>query len=63
MTEIRSNLHRGLGRSGTLIALGLLVEALSLFWNHPTAFLLFAFVGAGFVVLGIALYFWTIARA
>ena len=64
MTEIAPKLTQGLSRSGTLVAAGLLVEALSLFWNHPTAFLLFVFVGAGLVVVGIALYFWTIiARA
>lgn len=63
MTEIASKLTQGLNRSGALVGLGLLVEAVSLFWNHPTSFLLFAFLGAGLVVAGIVLFFWTIARA
>jgi hypothetical protein len=39
-----------------LIILGLLVEIVSLLWFHPLAFVLFAFVGASLVGLGIVVY-------
>ena len=62
MNTADSRLTRGLGRSGALIALGLTVEAISMFWTHPTSFLLFAFVGVGLVAVGVVLYLLTIAR-
>jgi hypothetical protein len=52
-----------LGRSAALIAVGLAVEAISFTWTHPTSFLLFAFLGASLVALGIVGYLWAIARA
>jgi hypothetical protein len=39
-----------------LIILGLLVEIISLWWIHPLAFVLFAFVGASLIGLGILVY-------
>jgi hypothetical protein len=39
-----------------LIILGLLVEIVSLLWFHPLSFVLFAFVGASLVGLGIVVY-------
>lgn len=57
------HVRRNLGRAGVLVILGLLVEAATLFWSHPTAFLFFAGFGVGLVVLGIALYLWTVLRA
>jgi hypothetical protein len=46
--------------SGILIVLGLLAEALSLVRIHPLAFLGFMFVGGGFLVVGIALYLYSL---
>jgi hypothetical protein len=46
--------------SGILIVLGLLVEALSLIRIHPLAFLAFMFVGGGLLVLGIAIYLYSL---
>lgn len=67
MTDSKSSetpqVRKSLGRAGALVVVGLLVEALTLFWSHPTAFLFFAGFGAGLVVLGIALYLWTVLRA
>ncbi len=42
--------------AGTFIIIGLLVEGLSLVWNHPLSFI--AFLGAGglLLFLGIAIY-------
>ncbi len=50
----------GIGRflqvSSSLIILGLLVEFASLLWFHPLSFLLFVFIGATLIGLGIAIY-------
>lgn len=64
-TETRPSASRKkyLMAAGLLIIVGLLVEAFTLFWSHPTAFLLFAVVGFGFVVLGMLVYLWTILFA
>ena len=42
--------------SSALIILGLLVEIASLLWFHPLSFVLFAFVGASLIGLGIVVY-------
>ncbi len=42
--------------SSALAILGLLVEIASLLWLHPLAFVLFAFVGASLIGLGILVY-------
>ena len=42
--------------SSILIILGLLVEIVSLLWFHPLSFVLFAFVGATLMGLGIIVY-------
>jgi hypothetical protein len=55
--------ERRLRISGILIALGLLVEALSLVRIHPLAFLGFMFVGGGLLVAGIAIYLYSIVSA
>jgi hypothetical protein len=47
--------------SGILIAVGLLVEALSLVRIHPLAFLGFMFIGGAFLLAGIAIYLYSIA--
>jgi hypothetical protein len=42
--------------SSALIIVGLLVEIVSLVWFHPLAFVLFVFVGASLIGLGILVY-------
>jgi len=42
--------------SSALVILGLLVEIASLLWFHPLAFVLFAFVGASLIGLGVLVY-------
>jgi hypothetical protein len=42
--------------SSALVILGLLLEIVSLLWFHPLSFVLFAFVAAAFVGLGILVY-------
>jgi len=49
--------------SGTLVGLGLAVEALTLLWAHPTAFLAFLFLGATLVGAGVLVYLWSLVSA
>ncbi|HEV7505492.1 MAG TPA: hypothetical protein VGS07_11315 [Thermoanaerobaculia bacterium] len=56
-----SPLIRRLQLSGLLVALGLVVEAITLFWSHPTAFLVFLGLGGLLVAAGVLLYLFTIA--
>lgn len=49
-------IRRLLQVSSGLIILGLLVEIVSLLWFHPLSFVLFAFVGAFLIGLGILVY-------
>jgi hypothetical protein len=49
-------IHGLLRASSALIILGLLVEIVSLLWFHPLSFVLFIFVGATLIGLGIVVY-------
>ena len=42
--------------ASSLIILGLLVEIVSLLWIHPLSFVLFTFVSATLIGLGIVVY-------
>jgi hypothetical protein len=42
--------------SSALVIVGLLLEIVSLLWFHPLSFVLFAFVAAGLIGLGILVY-------
>lgn len=56
-------IERRLRISGILIALGLLVEGLSLIRIHPLAFLAFMFIGGALLIAGIGIYLYSIASA
>ena len=56
-----SKLIRRLRLSGLLVALGLAVEAITLLWSHPTAFLVFLLAGVSLVGAGVLLYLYSIA--
>ena len=49
-------IRRFLQVSSSMIILGLLVEIVSLLWFHPLSFVLFVFVGATLIGLGIVIY-------
>jgi hypothetical protein len=53
-------LERRLQFSGVLVILGLLVEALCLFWTRPIAFVLFLAVGGLLLGLGILVYLFSL---
>ena len=63
MTIHLTPLERRIRRSGILVAIGLVVELISLLWNHPTAFFLFLGVGALLMVVGVLLYFYSLVTA
>ena len=56
MNDNGPEMGRRLRVSDILLVSGLVVDVLSLLWNHPLAFLAFMFVGGLFVFLGIAVY-------
>ena len=56
-------LEKRLKLAGSLMIFGLLVELITLYWAHPTAFLVFAGLGGTLLVLGILLYLWTLVSA
>lgn len=49
-----------LRRAGILVIAGLIVEALSLVWNHPLSFVAFLGIGGLLLAAGIVLYLWVI---
>ena len=58
-----TGIERRLRISGILIALGLLVEGLSLIRVHPLAFLAFMLIGGALLIAGIGIYLYFIASA
>ncbi len=63
MTGADPRLVRRLRLAGLLIGLGLLIEAATLFWKHPTAFLAFLLLGGLLVAVGVVLYLISIATS
>ena len=56
-TEVqRTGMAPRLRIAGVLIFLGLLIEALTLTWNNPVAFLVFLGLGGLLIGLGIVFY-------
>ncbi|MGH9739084.1 MAG: hypothetical protein ACRD4X_10930 [Candidatus Acidiferrales bacterium] len=49
-------MRRLMRASSALIVVGLCVEIISLFWFHPLSFVLFAFVAATLVGLGVLVF-------
>jgi len=48
--------------AGAFVLAGLVVEALSLWWNHPLAFLAFLAVGGLLLAIGIVIYLLTLLK-
>ena len=53
-------IEKRLRTAGVLLIFGLAVEACSLFWSHPTAFLLFLFVGGLALLAGVLVYLYAL---
>ncbi|HWF92334.1 MAG TPA: hypothetical protein VN684_08620 [Terriglobales bacterium] len=54
------SMHQRLRISGIFVLLGLIVEASALRWSHPTAFLVFALVGAPLQMIGILTFLYSL---
>jgi len=63
MNGSASRLQRKLKTAGWLLIVGLVVEAVSIYWANPTSFLLFIFLGGMLVLLGLAIYLIAIVTA
>ena len=55
-------LERRLRVSGTLIILGLMVEAICLLWSRPIAFVVFIGFGGTLLAAGILFYLYSLLR-
>ena len=54
------SLYKRLQLSGVLVAVGLIVEVVTLYWAHPLAFLAFIVLGGTLVAAGMLLYLYSI---
>jgi heme A synthase len=63
MTYDQIRVQRSLRVSGVLITIGLLTDIVTLVWEKPLAFLLFAGAGGGLVLVGIVLYLYSLIAA
>ncbi len=61
MTQPEAQLTRRLRWAGSLISLGLLVEAGSLYALKALSFLAFAGIGGGLVAAGVGLFLYTVS--
>lgn len=59
MTQTNS-MSKKLRTAGACIIIGIVVEALSLVWNHPLSFVAFVGIGGLFMAVGILLYLWAL---
>lgn len=55
-----AGMSRRLQIPGILLIAALTVEAISLFWSHPTAFLVFLFIGGLLMATGILVYLYSL---
>lgn len=56
MSQQDTHISKKLRIAGIFVILGLVVEALSLLWNHPLSFLAFVSVGGVLLVFGVIIY-------
>jgi polyferredoxin len=57
MTQIQEEfITKRVRIAGVLILLGLIVESLSLMWNHPLSFIAFLAVGGLLLAAGVVVY-------
>jgi hypothetical protein len=56
MRILSIGMPRVLRLSGVLLIVGLMIEAVSLFFNHPLSFMGFIIVGGALLGLGVLLY-------
>jgi len=55
-----NSIERRIRWSGLIIALGLIVQSLTLFWTHPLSFMAFLLIGCPLVAAGLLLYLYSL---
>jgi polyferredoxin len=60
MRPSKLRVERRLRIAAVLIIIGLLIELFTLYWAHPTAFVVFMFVGGLFLIAGVLTYLFTL---
>lgn len=60
LTPLASRMEKRIRVAAVLLIIGLLIEVISLQWAHPTAFLVFAFIGGAFIGLGILIFLFSL---
>jgi hypothetical protein len=63
MPQQNAFVSKRLRLAGILVILGLLVQALTLLWNHPLSFLAFLGLGGLLLFAGIVVYLFTLISA
>jgi hypothetical protein len=63
MTEAPAEFEKRFRLAGFLLIGGLLVEAVSLLWSGPPAFILLAGLGGSLCLAGIAIYLYSLVSA
>jgi hypothetical protein len=56
MQSPNRKMYRMLRVSGVMLIVGLLIEGVSLHFNHPLSFLGFMFIGGALLVFGVVIY-------
>jgi hypothetical protein len=59
--QAHGSLRRRMRLAAWLVSAGLAIEAATLLWSHPTAFIVFLAPGALLVAAGVLLYLWALA--
>jgi hypothetical protein len=62
MQKQADSINTRLRLAGILIVIGLLVQALTLLWNHPLSFVAYMAIGGLAVAIGIVVYLLTLVN-
>lgn len=62
MKLAKLGMSRILRVSGILLILGLLVEAVSLLFNHPLSFMGFIIIGGALLIIGVVLFLFSLVE-
>jgi hypothetical protein len=60
MSDAGNGFFKWVRVSGILLLIGLCIEAVSLHWVHPIAFLVFFVVGGAFLAAGVLLFLYSL---
>ena len=56
MIRNRTEIERRIQVAGVFVMIGILIEFISLLWNHPTAFIIYLLAGGVCMFVGILYY-------